>query len=154
MADIDSALQILSRNNYKLTKQRKELLKYLYQFQIEYINVSQVDEFMHQLYPKMSHNTIYRNIRDFNRLGIVEMQTRQGVLQVKYQCDFDHFHHHHFICTNCGKVRELDVNVRWNSLNDNCQDAELRAIDLKFMGFVTNACKNSKIVSRYIKITF
>ena len=108
MADIDSALQILSRNNYKLTKQRKELLKYLYQFQNEYINVSQVDEFMHQLYPKMSHNTIYRNIRDFNRLGIVEMQTRQGVLQVKYQCDFDHFHHHHFICTNCGKVRELD----------------------------------------------
>lgn len=68
MADIDSALQILSRNNYKLTKQRKELLKYLYQFQSEYINVS----------------------------------------QVKYQCDFDHFHHHHFICTNCGKVRELD----------------------------------------------
>lgn len=108
MADIDSALQILSRNNYKLTKQRKELLKYLYQFQNEYINVSQVDEFMHQLYPKMSHNTIYRNIRDFDRLGIVEMQTRQGVLQVKYQCDFDHFHHHHFICTNCGKVRELD----------------------------------------------
>ena len=108
MADIDSALQILSRNNYKLTKQRKELLKYLYQFQSEYINVSQVDEFMHQLYPKMSHNTIYRNIRDFNRSGIVEMQTRQGVLQVKYQCDFDHFHHHHFICTNCGKVRELD----------------------------------------------
>ena len=53
MADIDSALQILSRNNYKLTKQRKELLKYLYQFQSEYINVSQVDEFMHQLYPKM-----------------------------------------------------------------------------------------------------
>ena len=108
MADIDSALQILSRNNYKLTKQRKELLKYLYQFQSEYINVSQVDEFMHQLYPKMSHNTIYRNIRDFDRWGIVEMQTRQGVLQVKYQCDFDHFHHHHFICTNCGKVRELD----------------------------------------------
>ena len=108
MADIDSALQILSRNNYKLTKQRKELLKYLYQFQSEYINVSQVDEFMHQLYPKMSHNTDYRNIRDFDRLGIVEMQTRQGVLQVKYQCDFDHFHHHHFICTNCGKVRELD----------------------------------------------
>lgn len=108
MADIDSALQILSRNNYKLTKQRKELLKYLYQFQSEYINVSQVDEFMHQLYPKMSYNTIYRNIRDFDRLGIVEMQTRQGVLQVKYQCDFDHFHHHHFICTNCGKVRELD----------------------------------------------
>ena len=63
---------------------------------------------MHQLYPKMSHNTVYRNIRDFDRLGIVEMQTRQGVLQVKYQCDFDHFHHHHFICTNCGKVRELD----------------------------------------------
>src|SRR5699024_3431892 len=89
MTDIDSALQILSRNNYKLTKQRKELLKYLYQFQSEYINVSQVDEFMHQLYPKMSHNTIYRNIRDFDRLGIVEMQTRQGVLQVKYQCDLD-----------------------------------------------------------------
>src|SRR5699024_1212618 len=108
MADIDSALQILSRTNYKLTKQRKELLKYLYQFQNEYINVSQVDEFMHQLYPKISINKIYRTIRVFNRVGIVEMQTRQGVLQVKYQCDFDHFHHHHFICTNCGKVRELD----------------------------------------------
>ena len=153
MADIDSALQILSRNNYKLTKQRKELLKYLYQFQNEYINVSQVDEFMHQLYPKMSHNTIYRNIRDFNRLGIVEMQTRQGVLQVKYQCDFDHFHHHHFICTNCGKVRELDE-CPMEQFERQLQDAELRVIDLRFMEFAMNACKNSKIISRYIKITF
>lgn len=105
---IDSALQILKQNNYKLTKQRKDLLTYLNTCQEEYMNVSKVDEYMHQLYPKMSHNTIYRNIRDFNELGIVELQTKHGALQVKYQCDFDHVHHHHFICTSCGKVQELE----------------------------------------------
>lgn len=104
---IDSALQILKHNNYKLTNQRKDLLEYLNRYQDEYINVSQVDQHMHKLYPKMSHNTIYRNIRDFNQLGIVELQTKRGALQVKYQCDFKHVHHHHFICTSCGKVQEL-----------------------------------------------
>lgn len=104
---IDSALQILRQNNLKVTKQRKDLLAYLNQYQDKYINVSAVDEYMHKLYPRMSHNTIYRNIRDFNHLGIVELQTKRNVLQVKYQCDFKHVHHHHFICTNCGKVQEL-----------------------------------------------
>lgn len=105
---IDSAFQILKQNDYKLTNQRKDLLEYLYRYQDEYINVSQVDEYMHGLYPNMSHNTVYRNIRVFDQLEIIELQTKHGAMQVKYQCDFRHIHHHHFICTHCGKVKELD----------------------------------------------
>lgn len=153
MADIDSALQILSRNNYKLTKQRKELLKYLYQFQSEYINVSQVDEFMHQLYPKMSHNTVYRNIRDFDRLG--SLRCRRGRVCCRLSINAILIIFTITILSVRTAAKSVNwMNAQWNNLHGNYQDIELRAIALKFMGSVTNACKNSKIVSRYIKITF
>ncbi|KRL00547.1 Fur family transcriptional regulator [Liquorilactobacillus capillatus] len=106
---IDVAVKLLQKNNYKITKQRLSLLEYLSHFQEQYINVVAVDKYMHSIYPGMSHNTIYRNIKEFEEVGIVEQRIKDGNASVKYQCDFVHQHHHHFICTHCGKVQEVEM---------------------------------------------
>lgn len=106
---IDVAVKILQKNRYRITKQRLSLLQYLSHFQTQYVNITTVDHYMHQQYPGMSHNTIYRNIKEFEEMGIVEQQVRDGNAVVKFQCDFLHQHHHHFICRNCGKVQELKM---------------------------------------------
>ncbi|WP_172187557.1 Fur family transcriptional regulator [Lentilactobacillus kribbianus] len=105
---LEDATQVLRENHYKITKQRKAMLSYLIdQADCKYIPVTSIDQFMRQSFPNMSHNTIYRNIAEFTELGIVEKSVQGEQAAVKFQCDFKHEHHHHFVCQNCGKVREL-----------------------------------------------
>lgn len=106
-AELAQALTELKKNHLKVTKQRKALLSYLLQNQDHYHDVTLVDEYMRKQFPGMSHNTIYRNIKEFEEAGMVEQQVQGEQARVKYQCDFSHLHHHHFICQNCGKVTEL-----------------------------------------------
>lgn len=107
-AAMEQATHLLKDNNLKITKQRKAMLEYLVDMASKrYIDVTSIDDFMRQSFPKMSHNTIYRNISEFADLGIVERQIQGDRASVKFQCDFQHEHHHHFICSSCGKVIEL-----------------------------------------------
>lgn len=106
---IEQAVAILRRNQLKITKQRQALIDYLVTYQDHYVAIAEVDEHMRGLFPGMSHNTIYRNVKEFEALGLLELKTQAKQTLVKYQCDFKHQHHHHFICSNCGKVQELEA---------------------------------------------
>lgn len=107
-ASIEQATQVLKENNFKITKQRRAMIDFLVGNATQkFVDVTSIDDFMRKTFPKMSHNTIYRNISEFANLGIVERQVQGDRASVKFQCDFQHEHHHHFICSNCGKVIEL-----------------------------------------------
>ena len=106
---IEQAVAILRRNQLKITKQLQALLDYLVTYQDHYVAISAVDEHMRTLFAGMSHNTIYRNIKEFETLGLLELKAQANQTLVKYQCDFKHQHHHHFVCSNCGKVTELQA---------------------------------------------
>ena len=106
---IEQAVAILRRNQLKITKQRQALIDYLVTYKDHYVAISEVDEHMLTLFPGMSHNTIYRNVKEFETLGLLELKAQANQTLVKYQCDFKHQHHHHFICSNCGKVQELEA---------------------------------------------
>jgi len=108
-ATLEQAVSILRRNQLKITKQRHALLDYLVTYQDHYVAVSAVDEHMRTLFAGMSHNTIYRNIKEFETLGLLEVKSADNQTLVKYQCDFEHQHHHHFVCSNCGRVIELQA---------------------------------------------
>ncbi|KRN88356.1 Fur family transcriptional regulator [Ligilactobacillus ceti] len=105
----EKAIEILKQNNLKITKQRKSMLDYLSKFQHYYVDVTQVDDYIRELYPGVSHNTIYRNIKEFEELGILESKDKPTGKCVKYQCDFANMDHHHFICKHCGKVQEIKI---------------------------------------------
>ena len=73
---IDQALQLLKSHNYKITKQRRTMLEYLSGFRENYVNVTKIDEHMRELFPGISHDTVYRNIREFAEIGILETKSR------------------------------------------------------------------------------
>lgn len=107
---LQQAIEIMRKNKLKLTHQRDTLLRYLIHHQAQYVNTTQIDKYMRQQFPNMSHNTAYKNIRKLKDIGIIEERFTEGQQQIKYQCDFANHIHSHLICQNCGKVIELKIN--------------------------------------------
>ncbi|WEV39524.1 Fur family transcriptional regulator [Lactobacillus sp. ESL0684] len=103
------ALNILKKNHYKLTKQRQEILTYLYNHEDYYLSLTQLDKHLRQHFPKMSHDTIYRNVKEMQEIGILETKMFASGLRVKFQCDFISANHSHFICEECGRTIELPL---------------------------------------------
>lgn len=103
------ALTILQDNHYKVTKQRRSLIEFLAQHRDRYVEITKIDAYLRQLFPGMSHNTIYRNLKEFEEIGIVETHVENDQMQVKYQCDYENQNHHHFVCQNCGRVTEIQM---------------------------------------------
>ena len=101
------ALKQLKQHGYRVTKQRESMVDYLGRNQHRYTAVTILDRYMRTQFPGVSHDTIYRNVKSFIEMGIVESRMEDDQIVVKLQCDFQHPHHHHFICTNCGKVIEF-----------------------------------------------
>lgn len=106
---INEAIFLLQSHHYKITKQRRSLLEYLSEYKDQYVDITQVTAYIKELYPGLSYNTVYRNLKDFSSIGIIETKNKASGACVKYQCDFDRLHHHHFICQNCGKVIEVEL---------------------------------------------
>lgn len=105
--NIQYALDLMQNANLRITKQRKDLLTYLFNHEDHYLPVKQVDQYLRQNYKRMSYETVYRNIDELASLNIVEKRMFETGLHVKYQCDFQDIHHSHFICQHCGLVVEL-----------------------------------------------
>lgn len=107
MSNTAVAIEKIKASGMRVTKQRRDLIDYLGAHADSYMPVTKVDAYMRGQYPGLSHDTIYRNVKAFESLGVLEADVQGEQATVKLQCDFQHPHHHHFICTNCHRVQEL-----------------------------------------------
>lgn len=98
----DEAIAMLKEAGLKLTKKRQEIIDIFAQDQ-KYYRAIDVHDILSSENPTMSYNTTYRNLYDFTEIGILEVTEYNQEQLFKISCFPDH-HHHHFICTNCGKV--------------------------------------------------
>ncbi|WP_125710190.1 Fur family transcriptional regulator [Lacticaseibacillus porcinae] len=103
------AIERMKQSGMRVTKQRRDLVAYLERHADSYVTVTSLDAYMRSQYPGLSHDTIYRNVKAFEELGILEHEVQDEQAIVKMQCDYQHPHHHHFICTNCHRAQELQM---------------------------------------------
>lgn len=102
---LDEAWRILQENQYKRTKNREMMLTFFAQND-RYITAGEVKNFMASTNPGISFDTIYRNLATYTELGILEETELFGERHFRMHCT-PGVHHHHFICTLCGKTRSL-----------------------------------------------
>ncbi|OJF90946.1 Fur family transcriptional regulator [Alkalibacterium sp. 20] len=106
MAAFEQAVRTLKQNGYKTTGKRQRILEVLYKTN-KYMSAKEVQDRLKKTFPGISPDTIYRNLHMFVELNVVEETELNGEKLFRAMCDV-HGHHHHFICTECGKTKELE----------------------------------------------
>ncbi|MGX6961836.1 Fur family transcriptional regulator [Vagococcus xieshaowenii] len=107
---IEKALEIMKKAGFKYTERRQAMLVFL-ETQNKYLSAKDVYEYMNDGYEGISYDTIYRNLKDFTDLHILEETEFEGEKRFRFHCNPDghHHHHHHFICTSCGATQAIDM---------------------------------------------
>lgn len=105
--NVGEALRLMKEKGFKYTEKRKQMLE-LFAGRDKYLTAKEVLEALRPAYPGLSVDTVYRNLSLFAVLGILEMTELSGEKRFRFACDARR-HHHHFICTECGKTKEIDI---------------------------------------------
>ncbi len=106
MTQSQSSLDQLRNKGYKITPQRRAVITALEEC-APFPTVQQLQATVRRMQPDVSLDTIYRNLTLLTELGIVhEIHRPSGNA---YELVQPGHHHHHLICTECGKTECIDI---------------------------------------------
>jgi Fur family zinc uptake transcriptional regulator len=106
MMTVEEALHLLKEKGYKYTGKREEIIRICAE-EKRYLTAKEIMERIKEHYPGLSFDTVYRNISTFVELGILEQTELDGEGRFRLACSVDGHHHHHVICTECGRTSSL-----------------------------------------------
>ncbi len=103
-------LSALKQHDYKLTPQRRAILKVLSSSQGQ-LTPAEIYERVQQEYPGIGLVTIYRVLQILTKLGLI-CEVHAGGNCRHYLIRRQPEHHHHLICSGCGTVVDFaDCNL-------------------------------------------
>ncbi|WP_088006341.1 Fur family transcriptional regulator [Indiicoccus explosivorum] len=103
--NLEKAWKLLKNNGFKETEKRDRILRQ-FSGNDKYLTARDLLDVLQKDYPGISYDTVYRNLATFTGLGILEETELSGERHFRMQCESAE-HHHHFICTDCGKAKEI-----------------------------------------------
>jgi Fur family transcriptional regulator, peroxide stress response regulator len=107
--DPETIKRSLADAGLRSTPQRYAVMAFLMK-QAGHPTAAEIFEAVNRLDPRSSRATIYNNLRDLVRAGLVREVAVEGR---SARFDAKGMRHHHFICDRCGNVEDLDwYNVR------------------------------------------
>lgn len=129
----------------KHSRQRESIRKYLKET-TTHPTADTVYENMKLIYPNISLGTVYRNLSLLAELGEIRKLTNYGGAD---RYDGHIYPHSHFICTECGKIMDLKVEINdalLKEVGDNFS-GQIIGCSARFFGLCEDCmkkCKNTK----------
>jgi Fur family peroxide stress response transcriptional regulator len=108
---INDFAMICRRYGVKATHQRTEVYRELAGTD-EHPDAEAIYARVRKRIPVISLDTVYRTIRLLEK---EELISRVGSLGEKARFDANTEHHHHFVCTECGRMKDF-YNKEWNEV--------------------------------------
>lgn len=102
----EQIIQVMANRGLRITDQRKTLAK-LFAEAKGYLTPKDVYEYMGKQYSGLSFDTVYRNLRVMNEMGILEQFVFEDGVKFRVHCQ-QHQHHHHLFCLGCEKTLPID----------------------------------------------
>ena len=135
MASTEAIQQALEQKGIRPSHQREMMLEYL----LENRTHPTADEIywgLHQKDKTISKATVYNALDLFERKDIVRSLNVGGG---ERHYDIATNDHGHFLCTNCGKIRDFCINIE-NCETDLPEDYDVQRADVHFFG-LCDACR-------------
>src|SRR5690554_4993718 len=103
---------ILQKEGYKLTNQRRDILKAIVHNKNEHLSCEDVFSIVSKENPEIGIATVYRTLQLFEKLNIVyKINFDDGLSRYELNFGTENHHHHHLICLKCGKVIEVKLDL-------------------------------------------
>jgi Fur family peroxide stress response transcriptional regulator len=95
------------KKNLKITPQRLEILRALMQIP-DHPSAETIYQKVKRRYPAVSVATVYKTLETLVEIGEIRVAL---VSQGKTRYDMRMDRHHHFLCSQCGAVTDVDMNL-------------------------------------------
>lgn len=131
----------LKEKGYKLTVQRKAIIEVFLENQSSHLSPEEIYDNVRNDYPDIGLATVYRTLQLLEELDIVyKVNFDDGCSRYELNLDSEDHQHHHLICLECGKVKEVKLDLLENLESEIGKEGEFRVVDhnVKFFGY----CKN------------
>ena len=102
---LDKYIELLKKNNLKITPQRIMILKYLDSHKM-HPTADEIFSSLKKNSPSLSKTTVYNSLDIFKKYGQIQALTICG-LEQRY--DFISEMHHHFLCKKCRKIINIEI---------------------------------------------
>jgi len=100
---VSEFVEACRRQGIKATHQRTEILREL-ALTGEHPDAETIYTRVRKRIPAISLDTVYRTLRMFEEKGVI---SRVGSIKDRARFDANTDRHHHFVCTECGMVRDF-----------------------------------------------
>ena len=142
---LESARRRLIERGCKWTGQRRDILRNLLENPDRHLSAEELHYLLQQQGLVTGLATVYRTLDLLAETGIVhKLQFGDGCSRYEL-ADEDH-HHHHLICSECGKVYEVDLDLleKLERKVEDDYDFEISGHHLKFFGRCSQCKKHGE----------
>jgi len=137
--DVKEVQEKLSVNNYKMTSQRKLILKIIMNNEGKHLSAEEIYAKVKEANPGIGLATVYRTLELFSELGVIHQLNFDDNCR-RYELDHGEDHHHHLICVKCGEITEFNDYILEEFEEDIEKEHNFIVSDhrIKFYGYCEN----------------
>ena len=104
--------EALQDSGYKLTKQRKDILRVMIEHHDKHLSCDEIYRYVIDRNKDLGIATVYRTLQLFETLDIVyKINFDDGVSRYELNSGTEDHQHHHLICLECGDVSEVKLDL-------------------------------------------
>lgn len=134
----------LKDKGYKLTPQRRAIVDIIIQNEGSHLTTEELYDLVKIDCPEIGLATVYRTVQLLEELGVVSrLDLNDGCYRYELIHENENHHHHHLICSECGKVTEVQGDLLEVLEHDieSKYDFQIKNHSVKFFGICSD-CKN------------